>query len=78
MPPSSCVSCILIELNSHYGLTIHIVSDTGNYVNGEILVVDGGAWHNHLQPGSGSFSYPDFLLSGQEVTGVKGSKKSKL
>ncbi|KIW02428.1 uncharacterized protein PV09_06244 [Verruconis gallopava] len=58
--------------------TVYLFSDTGNYVNGEILVVDGGSWHNHLQPGVGSFKYPDFLLSGQAVTGVKGMKKPKL
>jgi len=58
--------------------TVYLFSDTGNYVNGEILVVDGGAWHMHFQPGSGGWQYPDFLLSGEEITGVKGGKKSKL
>lgn len=46
-------------------------------MNGEILVVDGGAWHTNLQPGAGSFQYPDFLL-GEKTTEVKGPKGSKL
>ncbi|KAF2431783.1 putative peroxisomal 2,4-dienoyl-CoA reductase SPS19 [Tothia fuscella] len=60
--------------------TVYIFSDAGNYVNGEILVVDGGSWHTHFQPGSGNskWAYPDFLLGDEEVTGVKGGKKSKL
>jgi peroxisomal 2,4-dienoyl-CoA reductase len=71
-----CKSCPIFIFVTE--LTVRIVSDTGNYVNGEILVVDGGSWHNHLQPGTGSFQYPDFLLSGRNVTGVKGSKTSKI
>jgi len=58
--------------------TVYLFSDAGNYVNGEILVVDGGAWHTHMQPGSGAFQYPEFLMSDEEVSGVKGLKKSKL
>ncbi|PGH09010.1 hypothetical protein AJ79_05805 [Helicocarpus griseus UAMH5409] len=57
--------------------TIYLFSDSGNYVNGTTIVVDGGAWRMHsANPGSG-FKYPDFLLSGEEVTGVAGLKKSK-
>ena len=42
-------------------------------------VVDGGAWHRSGSSSPGSeWEYPDFLLSGREVTGVKGGKKSKL
>jgi 2,4-dienoyl-CoA reductase [(3E)-enoyl-CoA-producing], peroxisomal len=57
--------------------TVYLFSDTGNYVNGETIVVDGGAWHTAgASPGS-DFAYPDFLLSGREVDGVGGQKKSK-
>lgn len=59
--------------------TVYLFSDSGNYVNGEVLVVDGGAWHRSgsNSPGSG-WEYPDFLLSEEEVKGVKGGKKAKL
>jgi peroxisomal 2,4-dienoyl-CoA reductase len=41
--------------------------------------VDGGQWHTAGIAGSaGGFTYPDFLLSGETVTGVAGGKKSKL
>lgn len=56
--------------------TVFLFSDTGNYINGEIIVVDGGAWMTS-DPGMGH-EYPEFLLSGETVTGVAGGKKSKL
>lgn len=56
--------------------TVYLFSDAANYVNGDVLVVDGGAWR--APPGRGSdFPYPDFLLSGAAVDGVGGMKKAK-
>ena len=44
----------------------------------DIPTVDGAAWRtSSANPGS-EFPYPDFLLSGEAVSGVKGGKKSKL
>ncbi|MCJ1298816.1 hypothetical protein MMC08_001606 [Hypocenomyce scalaris] len=58
--------------------TVYLFSDAANFVNGEILVVDGGAWRTQgANPGSG-FSYPDFLLMDETISGVKGGKKAKL
>ncbi|KAF2477471.1 peroxisomal 2,4-dienoyl-CoA reductase-like protein SPS19 [Lindgomyces ingoldianus] len=57
--------------------TIYLFSDTGSYVNGEVLVVDGGQWHTS-GVGGRQWEYPDFLLAGAPVEGVAGGKKSKL
>ncbi|MCJ1403498.1 hypothetical protein MMC11_006721 [Xylographa trunciseda] len=58
--------------------TVFLFSEGGNYVNGTVAVVDGGGWRTQSgNPGSG-FTYPDFLLGGEEVTGVKGGRKAKL
>lgn len=58
--------------------TVYLFSDAGNFVNGNVLVVDGAAWRTKAaNPGSG-FEYPDFLLDSEVVSGVKGMKKSRL
>jgi len=53
--------------------TIYLFSDAGNFVNGEVLVIDGGDWRS---PGSvgGAGTYPDYLLDDTFVR----VKKSKL
>ncbi|KAI9706858.1 MAG: hypothetical protein M1820_004637 [Bogoriella megaspora] len=58
--------------------TVYLFSEAGGFVNGEILVVDGGAWRTAGGNPGREFEYPDFLLGDTEVTGVKGEKKSKL
>ncbi|KAI9872788.1 MAG: hypothetical protein M1830_001187 [Pleopsidium flavum] len=58
--------------------TVYLFSDAANFVNGAAVVVDGAAWRtNGANPGA-SFKYPDFLLSNESITGVKGGKKAKL
>lgn len=54
--------------------TIFLFSDAANYVTAQVTIVDGGAWHTQAGPGA-AFPYPDFLLSGNEVSGVGGLKK---
>lgn len=42
-------------------------------------IVDGASWRTSSGSGTGgNMSYPDFLLSGEEVANVTGKKKSKL
>ncbi|KAI9053429.1 hypothetical protein LZ554_002387 [Drepanopeziza brunnea f. sp. 'monogermtubi'] len=56
--------------------TIYLFSDAGNFVNGEVLVIDGGDWRS---PGTvgGAKNYPSYLLDGS-FTKAKATNKSKL
>jgi len=56
--------------------TVYLFSDAGNFVNGEVLVIDGGDWRS---PGGmgGSRPYPDYLLS-DEFARPRTEKKAKL
>ncbi|KAL3480449.1 hypothetical protein BJX99DRAFT_220260 [Aspergillus californicus] len=56
--------------------TVYLFADTGSYVSGQILVVDGASWR--ISAGVGSTDYPDFLLSGDTFENVTGKKKAKL
>lgn len=58
--------------------TVYLFSDAGSYVNGNILVVDGGQWRTMGASESKGWEYPDFLLSGAAVEGVKSGRRSKL
>ncbi|KAK5726368.1 peroxisomal 2 4-dienoyl-CoA reductase sps19 [Elasticomyces elasticus] len=58
--------------------TVYLFSDAGSYVNGVVLVVDGGQWRTTGADMGSTWKYPDFFLSGGVVEGVKGGKKSKL
>ncbi|OGM46587.1 peroxisomal 2 [Aspergillus bombycis] len=58
--------------------TVYLFADTGSYVSGQTLVVDGASWRMSAGgAASGNLAYPDFLLSGDAVPNVKG-QKSKL
>ncbi|RYP74593.1 hypothetical protein DL771_002859 [Monosporascus sp. 5C6A] len=58
--------------------TVYVFSDAGNYVNGEILVVDGGNWRTGVRVGlDSSHRYPDYLLKGEFSKHVKSGRKEK-
>lgn len=57
--------------------TVYLFSDAGNYINGDVLVVDGADWRNKGM-GVGrdpDMQYPDFLLKGEFSKFVKSGRK---
>lgn len=58
--------------------TVYLFSEAGSYVNGGVQVVDGGQWRTSGANMGTEWSYPEFLLSGQAVQGVKSGRKAKL
>ncbi|KAI0022239.1 hypothetical protein F4780DRAFT_210254 [Xylariomycetidae sp. FL0641] len=59
--------------------TVYLFSDAANYVNGNVLVVDGADWRNKMM-GVGrdaDMQYPDFLLKGEFSKHVKTGRKEK-
>ncbi|KAI0470121.1 hypothetical protein F4859DRAFT_505236 [Xylaria cf. heliscus] len=59
--------------------TVFLFSDAGNYINGDVLVVDGADWRNKGM-GVGrdpDMRYPDFLLKGEFSKFVKTGRKEK-
>lgn len=59
--------------------TVYLFSDAGNYVTGEVLVVDGADWRNKglgvgLDVG---MKYPDYLLKGEFSKHIKTGRKEK-
>jgi peroxisomal 2,4-dienoyl-CoA reductase len=60
--------------------TIYLFSDAGAYVNGHVLVVDGGSWRRQAAMMVGLDSdmrYPNFLLSGEISNHLKETRKDK-
>ena len=55
--------------------TVYLFSDAGSYVNGDVLVIDGGDWR--VGKSSMGRPYPEFLLA-DSVTRNGLRKKAKL
>jgi peroxisomal 2,4-dienoyl-CoA reductase len=57
---------------------VYLFADTGNYVNGATIVVDGGEWRTMAQYSSDpKVRYPDDVLNFQMPEGAKSGRKEK-
>jgi len=56
--------------------TVYLFSDAGNFINGAVLVVDGGDWRAPSLGGlTGEMQYPNMVLSGEIPKGAKSGRK---
>jgi peroxisomal 2,4-dienoyl-CoA reductase len=55
-----------------------LFSDAGNFVNGNVLVVDGASWRTPMSGLGPEMSYPRNVLSGEVPKGVKSGRRTKL
>lgn len=57
---------------------VYLFSDTGAYVNGATLVVDGGAWRVNGGQAGGGFEYPKTVLSDEPFSKIMERSSHKL
>jgi len=55
--------------------TVYLFSDAGNFVNGDVLVVDGGHWRAPGVHGDDIVQYPQTVLEGMIPEGAKSGRK---
>ena len=69
--------CRVHQRCNHRGLVALILILTTKRLELTGTTVDGGSWRTQSNSPGSAFTYPDFLLSDEVVTGVRGMKKVK-